>query len=473
MEGAAVLGEAASAPSYDGLTFVSVSTPALAAAIKRRSASPSPPPPGEANDGSPPALLQPPKTQNPQNKKTQHMIAGAAAGIVEHTAMYPVDTIKTRMQALGHPGQQLQGSGRAGRLLAGGGGGASVVRALRAVLRREGVGGLYRGVGAVAWGAGPAHALYFAAYEAARDGLLALDPAVAGRAGAGGEPAAAAASSSHSPLAGHSGAYVTLATAAAGAAATLLNDAVMTPVDVVKQRLQVAHSPYCGVGDCVSRVVREEGPGALWRSYRTTVVMNVPFTAVHFSVYESAKRWLLGVGEEGEGGGGGAPAALREAKEAAAEAWAWLVGSGGVGGEQRQGQGTAAAAAAGAGEGGAAAASAPRREAGAAAAAGENKAEDEEPEEGLLVQLVAGGLAGGSAAAITTPLDVVKTRLQTEGVGAPRRYRTTAVLPVLRRIAREEGAGALWRGWKPRVMFHVPAAAVCWGTYETCKKVLA
>lgn len=88
------------------------------------------------------------------------------------------------------------------------------------------------------------------------------------------------------------------------------------------------------------------------------------------------------------------------------------------------------------------------------------------------MQLVAGGLAGGSAAALTTPLDVVKTRLQTEGVGAPRRYGTTAVLPVLQRIARDEGSGALWRGWKPRVMFHVPAAAVCWGTYESCKKVL-
>lgn len=30
----------------------------------------------------------------------------------------------------------------------------SVLNALRAVLRREGVGGLYRGIGAVAWGAG-------------------------------------------------------------------------------------------------------------------------------------------------------------------------------------------------------------------------------------------------------------------------------------------------------------------------------
>ena len=26
-------------------------------------------------------------------------------------------------------------------------------------------------------------------------------------------------------------------------------------------------------------------------------------------------------------------------------------------------------------------------------------------------------------------------------------------------------------GWAPRVLFHVPAAAVCWGTYETCKRL--
>ena len=35
------------------------------------------------------------------------MVAGAIAGMGEHLAMFPVDTIKTRMQALGHPGQQV------------------------------------------------------------------------------------------------------------------------------------------------------------------------------------------------------------------------------------------------------------------------------------------------------------------------------------------------------------------------------
>ena len=46
-------------------------------------------------------------------------------------------------------------------------------------------------------------------------------------------------------------------------------------------------------------------------------------------------------------------------------------------------------------------------------------------------------------------------------------------LPALKRIVREEGVKSLWRGLQPRVLFHVPSAAVCWGTYETCKRLLA
>ncbi|KAK9813241.1 hypothetical protein WJX72_011309 [[Myrmecia] bisecta] len=275
-----------------------------------------------------------------------HMVAGAVAGICEHVGMYPVDTIKTRMQALAHPGQRLHGS--------------AVHRALAAVVKREGLRGLYGGVWAVAWSAGPAHALYFATYEAAKDVL-------------GGNQAG------HHPF----------ASGAAGALATVVNDAVMTPADVVKQRLQVARSPYHGIADCVLRVTREEGISAFFRSYRTTLVMNVPFTALHFATYESAKKAL----------------------------------------------GT-------------------------------------EEEERLGVQLVAGGLAGGAAAGLTTPLDVVKTRLQLEGVNSATRYSSSAVVPTLRRIWQDEGARALWRGVQPRMLFHVPAAAICWGAYESMKRLL-
>lgn len=88
----------------------------------------------------------------------------------------------------------------------------------------------------------PAHALYFATYELAKESLGGNDPG-------------------HHPV----------ATAVAGSIATIVNDAVMTPSDVVKQRLQVANSPYRGVMDCILRVSKEAGPSAFFRSYRTTV----------------------------------------------------------------------------------------------------------------------------------------------------------------------------------------------------------
>jgi hypothetical protein len=70
----------------------------------------------------------------------QHMLAGGVAGIAEHIAMYPVDTVKTRMQALAHPGQRLHG--------------VPLHQAISAIIKREGLWRMYRGVGAVAWSAG-------------------------------------------------------------------------------------------------------------------------------------------------------------------------------------------------------------------------------------------------------------------------------------------------------------------------------
>jgi solute carrier family 25 iron transporter 28/37 len=92
----------------------------------------------------------------------QHMLAGALAGTVEHLAMFPLDTVKTRMQAVPHGGASIAHSLNYGTMRA----------AVDTVLRREGVRGLYRGVDAMALGAGPAHAFYFAIYEVRRRSRL-------------------------------------------------------------------------------------------------------------------------------------------------------------------------------------------------------------------------------------------------------------------------------------------------------------
>lgn len=43
---------------------------------------------------------------------------------------------------------------------------------------------------------------------------------------------------------------------------------------------------------------------------------------------------------------------------------------------------------------------------------------------------------------------------------------------MLQQLVREEGKWVLWSGLKPRCLFHIPAAAICWGTYETMKSLL-
>ncbi|MED6218210.1 hypothetical protein PIB30_024849 [Stylosanthes scabra] len=281
----------------------------------------------------------------------QYMVAGSIAGSVEHMAMFPVDTLKTRMQALATTSSLLPPFG--------------LRQSLASILKLEGPSSLYRGISAMALGAGPAHAVYFSVYEFCKQAF------------------------SSSSITTNK--YSSLVHAASGVCATVTSDAVFTPMDVVKQRLQLKSSPYKGVVDCVTRVAREEGVGAFFKSYRTTVVMNAPFTAVHFAAYEAAKKGLVEVSPE------------------SADDGRWVV------------------------------------------------------------HATAGGSAGALAAVVTTPLDVVKTQLQCQGVCGCDRFSSNSIGHVIERVIRKDGYRGLMRGYVPRMLFHAPAAAICWSTYEASK----
>ena len=154
----------------------------------------------------------------------QHMIAGSFAGVSEHTLMFPIDTIKTMVQAGGgrqaRPGETIAAGGTSARL--------AVVRELVA---KNGIGMLWRGVGVVPIGCLPAHAMMFSVYE------LILERGGSRKQTASPERVAAVG-------------------AVAGGAATVFHDAIMVPTETVKQRLQL------GCACCTAAHLRPATPCA-------------------------------------------------------------------------------------------------------------------------------------------------------------------------------------------------------------------
>ncbi|KAJ8392707.1 hypothetical protein AAFF_G00071910 [Aldrovandia affinis] len=279
-----------------------------------------------------------------------HMVAGAVAGILEHTVMYPVDSVKTRMQSL-QPDPKAQYR--------------SVYDALNRIVRTEGLLRPLRGLKVTILGAGPAHAIYFACYERLKCRLSNVI---------------------------QSGGNSHIANGVAGTVATVLHDAVMNPAEVVKQRMQVYNSPYRGLWDCVWRVGRAEGPGAFYRSYGTQLLMNVPFQAVHFVTYELVQERLNP--------------------------------------QRRYWPGS---------------------------------------------HILAGAAAGALSAAVTTPLDVCKTLLNTQE-GAARRGNSTGhltgMMDAARTVYRFGGAPAFFMGLRARVIYQTPSTAIAWSAYEFFKCTL-
>jgi hypothetical protein len=87
-----------------------------------------------------------------------------------------------------------------------------------------------------------------------------------------------------------------------------------------------------------------------------------------------------------------------------------------------------------------------------------------------LTHCTAGGLAGGVAAAATTPLDVIKTLLQTRGGASDLEIRQArGLFPAAGIIWRREGAKGFFRGMNARVVTAAPSTAICWSAYELAK----
>jgi solute carrier family 25 (mitochondrial iron transporter), member 28/37 len=84
-----------------------------------------------------------------------------------------------------------------------------------------------------------------------------------------------------------------------------------------------------------------------------------------------------------------------------------------------------------------------------------------------VTHMVAGAVSGGVAAAVTTPLDVAKTLLQTRGTSSDVEIRNArGMIDAFRIILAREGMKGLARGLSPRVLTFMPSNALSWLSYE-------
>ncbi|KAL9186338.1 hypothetical protein ACHAXT_005576 [Thalassiosira profunda] len=272
------------------------------------------------------------------------LVAGGLAGTTVDLALFPIDTLKTRLQS------------PHGFVAAGG------------------FRGVYRGVLAAAAGSSPGAALFFGTYETMKPKLANIQRSYLGEAS--------------SPALTH------MLAASIGEAAACL---VRVPTEVVKSKMQTNAAGSSTVTSTLQLVLAEKDGrafasgvfGGLYRGYGITLMREVPFAFIQFPLYERFKvEWARAQGR------------------------------------------------------------------------------DTSP----LQAAACGSLGGGIAAAFTTPLDVIKTRLMlgSDKNGVP--YK--GARDVVQRLMNEEGSAVLFSGIQPRVMWISIGGFVFFGAYESYRSVL-
>ncbi|OLN86186.1 putative mitochondrial carrier protein PET8 [Colletotrichum chlorophyti] len=289
---------------------------------------------------------------------TTALLAGGIAGTTVDLSLFPLDTLKTRLQS------------SAGFFPSGG------------------FTGIYRGIGSALVGSAPGAAFFFCTYEASKSVISAR---LSSLSSPGSQKASWVDPATH------------MLAASLGEVAAC---AVRVPTEVVKQRAQAGQhggSSLLAFRSILSRSSTHGLAGVwreLYRGWSITVLREVPFTIIQFPLWERLKRW---------------------------------------GRERKQIKNSKLPAAA--------------------------DGKQTEYEVSAVESALYGSVAGAAAAGITTPLDVLKTRVmlsqQKEKVG-----------DVLRSIYREHGVRPFFAGIGPRVMWISIGGAIFLGSYQFASNTL-
>jgi solute carrier family 25 (mitochondrial S-adenosylmethionine transporter), member 26 len=274
---------------------------------------------------------------------TTALLSGAVAGTTVDLSLFPLDTLKTRLQS------------PSGFLASGG------------------FTGIYRGVGSAIIGSAPGAALFFCTYEYSKSFLSArrtVKEVTTGRSADWTAPIEHMIAASLGEVAACS---------------------VRVPTEVVKQRAQAGQHPssLSALSSILSQHRTIGIPGVwmqLYRGWSVTIMREVPFTVIQFPLWESMKAYR-------------------------------------------------------------------RRTVG-------------RDKDNAVESAIFGSAAGAIAAGITTPLDVLKTRMMLA-------REKKAVVPLLKEILRDNGPRAFFAGIGPRVLWISAGGAIFLGSYQWACNLLS
>jgi solute carrier family 25 (mitochondrial phosphate transporter), member 23/24/25/41 len=194
----------------------------------------------------------------------------------------------------------------------------------------------------------------------------------------------------------------------AGGFAGMIASSLVYPLEPVKTMLTMYPGKYSGIGAAFSGIFRQAGIGGLYKGLKPTLIAMFPYVGVEFMIYETSKI---------------AVEALL-ARRAAAN-----------GGRAGRHDGTIAVAVP------------------------------------VVVSLGLGALAGAAAQTSAHPLDVVRKRLQVQGLnGNPVLYKNA--MDCFSKVAKNEGVAALYKGLGPACVATIPGTGIAYITYEAMKRFL-
>ncbi|KAI9800072.1 MAG: hypothetical protein M1825_004254 [Sarcosagium campestre] len=328
------------------------------------------------------------------------LLAGALAAFSVDLLVYPLDTLKTRLQSPDY--RKIYTSPTTGAIR-------------RSVLFR----GLYQGIGSVIIATLPSSGAFFTTYEGVKSLLEHHNPRIR-RDG------------SNKPLI-----PLPLLHAISSATAELVSCFILTPAEVIKQNAQMIQRPSStptsgptstpSPNATLAALRRFKRPTQLWRGYTALAARNLPFTALQFPLFEKlkitlTKRWC---GDESQ------------SKSASTSTSSTTSSS-----------------------------------------SSSSQPPPSLPVRGL-VTAVSAGASGALAAVLTTPVDVIKTRIMLAAASESsepgsntdtKRVRgrdRPGAWSVGAQILKHEGFKALWRGGALRGVWTALGSGLYLGTYES------